>query len=127
MNTTQAGARARAMPPGPNQSKVVQEKAIKEFKATGRLSDARFLLVFMAYAGPGEWVTSRRLAERIVPPAPTPEFCKEVSRKLSNLNRFGHLERQRVARDGLEFEYRRTVDAPAVKLRWWRGLVGGPR
>lgn len=73
---------------------------------------ARFLVVFTSYTQPGEWITASRLAQRILPMASS-EFAKEVSRKLSNLNRFGHLER-RLARDRREHEYARQPDRPVV-------------
>jgi hypothetical protein len=53
----------------------------------------RFLVVFASYTQPGEWITAPRLARRIMPMRSS-AFAKEVSRKLSNLNRFGHLERE---------------------------------
>lgn len=68
----------------------------------------RFLVVVCAYVGHGEWFTSGRLATRILPMS-SAEFAKEVSRKLSNLNRFGHLER-RLGANGREFEYRATLE-----------------
>ena len=71
---------------------------------------ARFLVVFASYTVPGEWITAARLASRILPMGSS-EFAKEVSRKLSNLNRFGHLER-RLRPDRREHEYSRKPDAP---------------
>lgn len=66
----------------------------------------RFLVVFTTYTNPAEWITASRLATRIIPAASS-EFSKEVSRKLSNLERFGHLER-RLTANGIEHEYRRV-------------------
>lgn len=73
---------------------------------------ARFLVVFASYVEPGEWISAGRLARRILPMASS-EFAKEVSRKLSNLNRFGHLER-RFHPDRREHEYARRPDRPIV-------------
>lgn len=67
----------------------------------------RFLVVFTSYTAPGEWITAAALAHRIAPMA-TSEFAKEVSRKLSNLNRFGHLDR-RLTPAGNEHEYHRAT------------------
>lgn len=76
-------------------------------------ADARFLRVFREHAKPGEWLTAAELAKRLNPPepawcAPPPrwlfaEWKRAVSRKLSNLNRFGHLDRRYGS--GHEFEY----------------------
>lgn len=41
---------------------------------------------------------------------------KDVSRKLSNLSRFGHLERRKV---GEQFEYRIPQKATAFMLQLW--------
>lgn len=71
---------------------------------------ARFLVVFATYTQPDEWITAARLANRIMPRA-SPDFAKEVSRKLSNLNRFGHLDRQ-MTRDRRAHEYRRQSERP---------------
>lgn len=70
-------------------------------------SDARFLIVFRAYVQPGEWVTAAELTERLIPsarlyPSKASLVKREVSQKLSNLNRFGHLERRFA---GFAFEY----------------------
>lgn len=73
---------------------------------------SRFLVVFQVYTLPGEWITAGRLAQRILPMASS-EFAKEVSRKLSNLNRFGHLDR-RLATDRREHEYARRPERPIV-------------
>lgn len=67
----------------------------------------RFLVVFTSYTAPGEWITAATLAHRIAPMASS-EFAKEVSRKLSNLNRFGHLDR-RLTSNGIEREYQRAT------------------
>jgi hypothetical protein len=71
---------------------------------------ARFLVVFASYVQPGEWISAGRLANRILPMASS-EFSKEVSRKLSNLNRFGHLER-RMHPERREHEYSRKPGTP---------------
>lgn len=71
---------------------------------------ARFLVVFVSYTQPGEWISAAKLAQRILPMASS-EFAKEVSRKLSNLNRFGHLER-RLAKDRRDHEYHRPPSKP---------------
>ena len=73
---------------------------------------ARFLLVFASYTQPGEWITASRLAHRIIPHASS-QLSKEISRKLSNLNRFGHLER-RLNPQLRMHEYARPSDCPIV-------------
>lgn len=73
---------------------------------------SRFLIVFVTYTQPGEWITPGALANRIMPRA-SRDFRKEVSRKLSNLNRFGHLERRR-ENDRSPHEYRRQPNVPVV-------------
>ena len=70
----------------------------------------RFLIVFASYVPLGEWISASRLAHRIMPMAST-DWTKEVSRKLSNLNRFGHLER-RLHPERREHEYCRPADKP---------------
>jgi hypothetical protein len=72
---------------------------------------ARFLVVFVSYTQPGEWITAGSLAARIVPNISAESlFAKEVSRKLSNLNRFGHLERRQTPK--LVHEYMRKPEVP---------------
>lgn len=70
----------------------------------------RFLLVYAAYVQPREWITSSELALRIYPGAhgdpELPGFAKEVSRKLSNLNRFGYLDREPDARGIFQYRWR---------------------
>ena len=77
-----------------------------------QLHIARFLVVFTSYTQPGEWISASHLANRILPMSSS-EFAKEVSRKLSNLNRFGHLER-RLAADRRDHEYARPFDRPVI-------------
>lgn len=94
---------------------------------------ARFLVVFASYTRPGEWITASRLARKMLPGAPR-EFRKEIARKLSNLERFGHLERRRVdTTHGSHHEYRRPPEAPVVlppelcsMFRFARAGVGRP-
>jgi hypothetical protein len=79
---------------------------------TDRKPTARFVFVFLSYTAPGEWITAARLSQRILPAAP-PELVKEVSRKLSNLNRFGYLER-RLRPDQRDHEYAHDPSRPAL-------------
>ncbi len=79
---------------------------------TERIVYSRFLVVFCTYTQPGEWVTASALSRRILP-MHSSEFAKEVSRKLSNLNRFGHLER-RITGNRFEHEYSRPPEKPIV-------------
>lgn len=83
---------------------------------------SRFLVVFAAYTRPGEWVTASTLATRILPMG-SAEFAREVSRKLSNLNRFGHLER-RVGVNPLEHEYLRPRHWPTLAQPDLRRVFG---
>lgn len=72
---------------------------------------ARFLAVFVSYVRPGDWITASALTQLIVPGASS-ELSQEFARKLSNLNRFGHLDR-RQRPDGTH-EYTRRPNVPVV-------------
>lgn len=70
-------------------------------RKANRTTGSRFLSVFVVYTVPGEWVTARELAGRIWPSEVGPKgrgedspWVKEVSRKLSNLERTGLLVRR---------------------------------
>lgn len=57
------------------------------------VTGSRFLHVFVAYTTPNEWVTARELALRMWKRGGS-QWVKEVSRKLSNLERTGLVERR---------------------------------
>ena len=68
---------------------------------------SRFLVVFKAYTLEGEWVTAEELTDRILHsgynhPDRIAALRRAIAQKLSNLNRFGHLDRRR---NGVVFEY----------------------
>lgn len=65
---------------------------------------SRFITVFAAYTVPGEWVTAREFAGRVWTRGGS-AWVKEISRKLSNLERQG-LAARRVR--GECFEYTRV-------------------
>lgn len=75
----------------------------------------RFLRVFETYVDAREWITARQLAHRLFPvagkqSAKIEAVCRDLAIKLSNLNRFGHLDRREIkdrsADDGRTvFEY----------------------
>lgn len=87
---------------------------------------ARFLAVFAVYVHREEWVTADQLAARILPRY-SRDFAKEVARKLSNLNRFGHLERRRIESPKVRHEYRRAqpVRLPAEMAPTFQFIVAG--
>lgn len=65
--------------------------------------------MFRSLAAPGEWVTCKVIARRWKPNVSgkvLTEASKDVSRKLSNLERFGHISRRtRDDRTGYEYSW----------------------
>lgn len=84
-----------------------------------------FLPSFRAVARPGEWVTCQMVARRISPNAcgrKLTDLSKDVSRKLSNLQRYGHIKRRlRSDRSGYEYSWepQNKATAGAFALHSW--------
>ena len=81
-----------------------------------------FMGHFTRHVKVGEWVTGRQLAARVHPAmdgADLSEVAKDFSRRLSNLERYGHIQRrlERADNGSLVFVY---THRETMTLRPWK-------
>jgi hypothetical protein len=78
-----------------------------------------FVGEFREHVAIGDWVTARELALRITPNATREmllELSRDHSRRLSNLERYGHVRRR--CKNGV-FEYARAETPATVQTMWY--------